>query len=326
MTNLTLRPAPMSGDAAPLSTARAPAPASRSGTGALYALCAFFAWGFNPVYFKAVAEVPVVEIVAHRILWALLFVAIVVSVGRQWPSVARALFDRRAMAALAISTVLLSSNWGLYVWAVANDRILETSLGYFINPLVSVLLGVVFLGERLNRVQMVAVALAVAGVAYLTWSYGSLPWIALYLAGSFGLYGLVRKTAPANAIGGLFIETLIQSPIALLYLVWLQATGTGALGREGIGFDLVLALAGPVTALPLLWFSAAARRLNLSTVGFFQYIAPSTQFLLAIFVYGEPFTPAHAVTFPLIWTALAIFTADAARRQRRRAAPVSTMR
>jgi chloramphenicol-sensitive protein RarD len=320
MTTVTPRPAPMSSDAAPLSTARAPVPAKRGRIGALYALCAFLAWGFNPVYFKAVADVPVVEIVAHRILWALLLVAMVVSVGRQWPAVARALFDRRAMTAMVASTVLLSSNWGLYVWAVANNRILETSIGYFINPLLSVLLGVVFLGERLNRVQMVAVALAVAGVAYLTWSYGQAPWIALYLAGSFGVYGLVRKIAPVNAIGGLFIETLILSPIALLYLIWLQATGTGAFGRGGIGFDLLLALSGPVTALPLLWFSAAARRLNLSTIGFFQYIAPSTQFMLAIFVYGEPFTPAHAVTFPLIWTALAIFTADAMRRQRKRAA------
>ena len=309
----------MSSDAAPISTARAPGPAKRSRTGALYALCAFLAWGFNPVYFKAVAEVPVVEIVAHRILWALLLVAMVVSIGRQWPAVARALFDRRAMTALVASTVLLSSNWGLYVWAVAHERILETSIGYFINPMVSVLLGVVFLGERLNRVQMVAVALAVAGVAYLTLNYGQAPWIALYLAGSFGLYGLIRKIAPVNAIGGLFIETLILAPLALGYLVWLHVTGAGSFGRESIGFDVLLIASGPVTALPLLWFSAAARRLNLSTVGFFQYIAPSTQFLLAVFVYGEPFTPAHAVTFPLIWTALAIFTADAVRRQRRAA-------
>ena len=309
----------MSSDAAPISTARAPVPAKRSRTGALYALCAFLAWGFNPVYFKAVAEVPVVEIVAHRILWALLLVAMVVSIGRQWPAVARALFDRRAMTALVASTVLLSSNWGLYVWAVAHERILETSIGYFINPMVSVLLGVVFLGERLNRVQMVAVALAVAGVAYLTLNYGQAPWIALYLAGSFGLYGLIRKIAPVNAIGGLFIETLILAPLALGYLVWLHVTGAGSFGRASIGFDVLLIASGPVTALPLLWFSAAARRLNLSTVGFFQYIAPSTQFLLAVFVYGEPFTPAHAVTFPLIWTALAIFTADAVRRQRRAA-------
>ncbi|HEX6102745.1 MAG TPA: EamA family transporter RarD [Alphaproteobacteria bacterium] len=315
-------PAPMSSDAAPISTSPAPAaaPAKRSTTGALYAFCAFLAWGFNPVYFKAVEDVPVVEVVAHRIVWAVLLLAMVVSVGRQWPAIARALTSRRAMGALAISTVLLSSNWGLYVWAVANERILETSIGYFINPLVSVLLGVAFLGERLNRVQMVAVALAVAGVGYLTWSYGSAPWIALYLAGSFGLYGLVRKTAPVDALGGLFIETLIVLPFALGYLIWLQTTGDAAFRSGGVGFDLLLVLSGPVTALPLLWFSAAARRLNLSTVGFFQYIAPSTQFLLAIFVYGEPFTPAHAVTFPLIWTALAIFTADAVRRQRAAAA------
>ncbi|HVG82808.1 MAG TPA: EamA family transporter RarD [Methylomirabilota bacterium] len=322
MTKVTSPPSPMSIDAAPISTATPmkSAQPKGSGTGALYALAAFLAWGFNPVYFKAVEDVPVVEVVAHRIVWAVLLLSVVVSVGRRWPAIARALTDRRAMGALAISTVLLSSNWGLYVWAVANERILETSIGYFINPLVSMLLGVVFLGERLNRVQMLAIALAVAGVSYLTWSYGSAPWIALYLAGSFGLYGFVRKTAPVNALGGLFIETLIVVPFALGYLVWLQVMGDAAFRSAGPGFDLLLILSGPVTALPLLWFSAAARRLNLSTVGFFQYIAPSTQFLLAIFAYGEPFTPAHAVTFPLIWTALAIFTVDAMRRRRRRRA------
>ncbi|MGH6892471.1 MAG: EamA family transporter RarD [Dongiaceae bacterium] len=301
-------------------TVSVPAPTHRGGSGALYAFCAFFAWGFNPVYFKAIGRVPVVEVVAHRVVWSVLLLAMVVSVGRQWPAIARALFDRRAMAALVASTLLLSSNWGLYVWAVANERILETSIGYFINPLLSVLLGMVFLGERLNRVQMVAVALAAAGVANLTWQYGQLPWIALYLAGSFGLYGLVRKTAPVDALGGLFIETLILLPVALAYLIWLGATGTGALARADIGFDLLLILSGPVTALPLLGFAAATRRLKLSTVGFFQYLAPSTQFLLAVFVYGEPFTHAHAVTFPLIWTALALLTGDAVRRQRRAAA------
>lgn len=288
--------------------------------GALYAFCAFLAWGFNPVYFKAVAAVPVVEVVAHRVVWSVLFLAMVVSFGRQWPAILRALVDRRVLATLAISTLLLTSNWGLYVWAVANERVLETSIGYFINPLVSVLLGVVFLRERLNRVQMVAVALAVAGVAYLTWGYGQAPWIALYLAVSFGLYGLVRKTAPVDALGGLFIETVICLPLAVGYLIWVQGAGAGAFGRQGLAFDLLLMASGPVTALPLLWFSAAARRLNLSTVGFFQYIAPSTQFLLAIFAYGEFFTAAHAVAFPLIWTALAIITADAVHRQRRRAA------
>lgn len=309
----------MSADAAAAPVASTPAAArrSRSGTGALYAFTAFLAWGFNPIYFKAVEDVPVVEVVAHRVVWSVLLLAIVVSVGRQWPAIARALFDRRAMATLVVSTVLLSSNWGIYVWAVANQRILETSVGYFINPLFSVLLGMVFLGERLNRVQMVAVALAVAGVANLTWHYGQLPWIALYLACSFGFYGLARKTAPVDALGGLFIETLILLPAALVYLIWLMATGAGAFGREGTGFDLLLILAGPVTALPLLGFAAATRRLKLSTVGFFQYLAPSTQFLLAVFVYGEPFTRAHAVTFPLIWAALALLTADAAWRQRR---------
>jgi chloramphenicol-sensitive protein RarD len=294
-------------------------PAQRGRSGALYALCAFLAWGFNPVYFKAVKDVPVVEVVAHRVVWAILLLTIVVSIGRRWPTIPHALFNRRVLATLAASTALLSSNWALYVWAVAHNRILETSIGYFINPLLSVLLGMVFLGERLNRVQMVAVGLAVVGVANLTWHYGELPWIALYLAGSFGFYGLVRKTAPVDALGGLFIETLILLPAAVVYLLWLAAIGEGSFARDNLGFDWVRMLSGPVTAFPVLWFSAAARRLKLSTVGFFQYIAPSTQFLLAVFVYGEPFTHAHAVTFPLIWTALALLTADAIRRQRSRA-------
>jgi chloramphenicol-sensitive protein RarD len=310
--------------APPVGSTRAPTQRSRSG--ALYALLAFLAWGFNPVYFKAVKEVPVVEVVAHRVVWAILLLTIVVSIGRRWPSILRALFDRRALLTLAASTALLSSNWALYVWAVAHERILETSIGYFINPLLSVLLGMVFLGERLNRVQMVAVGLGVLGVANLTWHYGQLPWIALYLAGSFGFYGLVRKTAPVDALGGLFIETLILLPAAVVYLLWLAAAGGGSFSRDNFGFDLVLMLSGPVTAFPLLWFSAAARRLKLSTVGFFQYIAPSTQFLLAVFVYGEPFTHAHAVTFPLIWTALALLTADAVRRQRSRSVTPSPSR
>jgi chloramphenicol-sensitive protein RarD len=316
----------MMNEAAASRVASAPAPAHRSRAGTLYAFLAFLAWGFNPVYFKVVKDVPVVEVVAHRVVWAILLLTIVVSIGRRWPSILRALFDRRALATLAASTALLSSNWALYVWAVANARILETSIGYFINPLLSVLLGMVFLGERLNRVQMVAVALAALGVANLTWHYGQLPWIALYLAGSFRLYGLVRKTAPVEALGGLFIETLILLPAALAYLFWLAVNGTGTFTRDDLGFDLVLMLAGPVTAFPLLWFAAAARRLKLSTVGFFQYLAPSTQFLLAVFVYGEPFTHAHAVTFPLIWAALALLTVDAVRRQRGRAAIASPSR
>ena len=249
------------------------APTQRSRSGALYAFCAFLAWGFNPVYFKAVKDVPVVEVVAHRVVWAVLLLSVMVSIGRHWPTILRALFDRRALTTLAASTALLSSNWALYVWAVAHERILETSIGYFINPLLSVLLGMVFLGERLNRVQMVAVVIAVLGVANLTWQFGQLPWIALYLAGSFGVYGLVRKTAPVGALGGLFIETLILLP-AVIYLLWLAAIGEGSFSRDNLGFDLVLMLSGPVTAFPLLWFSAAARRLKLSSVGFFQYIAP----------------------------------------------------
>jgi len=290
----------------------------RRGGGALYALVAFSAWGFNPVYFKAVARIPAIEVVAHRVLWAVVLLAFFVTAARQWLAVSRALFDRRVLFALLASMLLLASNWFVYIWAVAHGRILETSIGYFINPLVNVLLGTVFLKERLNRVQQVAVGLAVLGCLNLAVRSGTPLWISLFLALTFAFYGLVRKVVRVDALGGLFIETLLLSPLALAFVVWLSATGRGNFGTDRIGLDLLLAASGPVTALPLLWFSMAARRLSLTAVGFFQYIAPSTQFLLAVFVYHEPFTRAHAITFPLIWTALALLTGDAIRRKRTR--------
>lgn len=289
----------------------------RTAAGAGYAVAAFLLWGLNPIYFKAVASVPAHEVMVHRAVWSALFLAMLVTIARQWRAVGEALLSPRTLRALLLSTALIGSNWFIYIWAVENARIVETSLGYFINPLVNVLLGLLFLRERLNVRQWVAVALATAGVLNLTVRLGELPWIALYLAISFGIYGLVRKVAPVNALGGLFIETALMTPPALAFIAWLAWTGAGAFGTRSLDFDLLLAASGVVTALPLLGFSAAAQRLRLSTLGFFQYLSPTTQFVLGVFVWGEPFTSIHAVSFACIWVALAIITVDALARARR---------
>ena len=289
----------------------------RTAAGAGYALAAFLLWGLNPIYFKAVASVPAYEVMVHRAVWSALLLAVLVTIGHKWRTVGQVLLSPRTLRALLLSAILIASNWYAYIWAVENARIVETSLGYFINPLVNVLLGLLFLRERLNVRQWAAVALAAVGVLNLTVQLGQLPWIALYLAISFGIYGLVRKTAPVDALGGLFIETALMTPAALLFIAWLAWMGAGALGTRSHAFDLLLVASGVVTALPLLWFSAAARRLKLSTLGFFQYLSPTTQFLLGVFVWGEPFTRIHAVSFACIWVALAIITVDALVRARR---------
>jgi chloramphenicol-sensitive protein RarD len=218
-----------------------------------------------------------------------------------------------------LSTGIVSLNWLVYIWAVFTERVLETSLGYFINPLVSVLLGVIFLGERLRPWQVVAVALAGVGVLNLAFGAADFPWIALTLAFSFGTYGLIRKTVAVGSVDGLLVETTLLLPFAIAFLAYLAITGGGNFATGGLQISVLLVLAGPATALPLIWFTSAARRLRLSTVGFFQYIAPSCQFLLAVVLFGEPFTTTHLITFACIWLALALFTADsllAARRLR----------
>lgn len=304
--------------------ARPSRPAKTSDTsivGALYALAAFLIWGGVPIYFKAVARVPAIEILAHRVVWSVVFVTALLFFLRRWHAVRTALVDRRIFATLAFTAVLISGNWLIYIWAITHDRILETSLGYFINPLVSVVLGVMFLRERLNAWQWCAVLLASAGVANLMLGYGQLPWVALTLALSFGIYGLVRKVAMVDAFSGLFVETLILCPVALAYLAYLGVTGIGTFTATDWLFDGLLALSGVVTALPLILFTQAAKRLRLSTLGFFQYIAPSMSFVLAVFIYDEPFTRVHAATFACIWLALAIYTADTSLR--RRAAPTA---
>ncbi len=285
--------------------------------GVLAALAAFGMWGIIPVYIKAVAHVPAPELLAHRTFWSVILLLVLIVLGRRWRALRAALAEPRAWLLLAVSTSLLALNWLVFIWAITDGRVLETSLGYYINPLVNVLLGVMVLRERLNLWQGLAVALATIGVLNLTVQLGSFPWVSLTLAASFGIYGLIRKTIRLNSIDGLFVETALITPLALGYLIFLAATGAGAMGAGDRATDILLLLSGVVTALPLLAFASAARRLQYTTVGFFQYIAPTGHFLLAVFVYGEAFTGAHLITFGLIWAALAIFTADSLRAMRR---------
>jgi chloramphenicol-sensitive protein RarD len=286
--------------------------------GGLAALTAFGFWGVIPVYIKAVAHVPAPELLAHRTFWSVILLLVLIALGHRWTAMRGALAQRRIWLLLAASTSLLALNWLVFIWAIGDGRVLETSLGYYINPLVNVLLGVLVLRERLNPWQGLAVALAAVGVLNLTFQLGNFPWVSLTLAVSFGIYGLIRKTIRLNSIEGLFVETAMIAPLAIGYLIYLGFTGTGAFGGQDRATDILLVLSGVVTAVPLLAFASAARRLQYTTVGFFQYIAPTGHFLLAVFVYDEAFTNAHLVTFVLIWTALAIFTAQSLRSLRRR--------
>jgi chloramphenicol-sensitive protein RarD len=295
--------------------------AAESRRGTLYAIAAFAFWGLTPIYFKLLHEVPPVEVLAHRVVWSVVFGALYISFRHGWPEVRAAAASRRDLATLALTAGLVSTNWLIYIYAVVNDQVMATSLGYYINPLVNVLLGMLFLAERLGRGKLIAVALATIGTANLAFELGGLPWISLMLAFTFGFYGLIRKRLGLPPMAALFLETLLLAPLALTALGWFSLHGDFAFGRNA-GTTILLVLAGPLTLLPLLWFAEAARRLPLNTVGFIQYLAPTLTFLLATLVYGEPLTMAWAITFVLIWSGLAVFTADSFRthaRLRRRA-------
>lgn len=282
--------------------------------GALAAAGAFGLWGLTPLYFKALGAVPALEIIAHRILWSVPLLALMLSFGGGWSRLAGLRKAPRLVATLALSAALVTGNWLVYVWAVNAGRVLETSLGYFIVPLVSVALGAAVLGERLSGPQRVAVGLALAGVTNQVWQVGTLPWVSLTLALTFGLYGLLRKRLPLDGVSALMAEVLLASPAAVVYLAWLAGSGATAFGRSGLGTDLLLAAAGVVTVVPLLLFAIGARRLTLSTLGFLQYLAPSIMFLLGVFLYGEPFTASQLLTFGLIWAGLALYSLDLLRR------------
>jgi len=285
--------------------------------GVFYGLAAFGFWGLVPIYFKAVAHVPPLEILAHRVVWSVVLTAALLSLGGDWRGLRAAAASPRLLGILLMSAALIACNWFVFIYAVATDRILEASLGYFINPMVNVLLGMVFLRERLRPWQGVAVLLAAAGTIVLTVSYGRLPWIALVLAFSFGVYGLVRKTVRIESLNGLFVETTLLSPVALGYLLFLGIQGHGRFLAGDVRTSVLLVLAGAVTAFPLVWFTSGARRLTYTTVGLLQYLAPTLQFLLAVVVYGEPFTTVHLLTFTLIWAGLSIFMLDVFAHQRR---------
>jgi chloramphenicol-sensitive protein RarD len=297
-------------------------PQQRSGFA--YALAAFALWGLFPLYFKLLAHVPATEILAHRIVWSALLLTGVVTVTRRWGEWAAVFRAPKRLGVYALSTALISGNWLLYIWAVTNGRVLEASLGYFINPLVNVLLGVVLLRETLRPRQAAAIAVAAAGVLVLVLRLGHFPWVALALALSFGSYGLVRKRGAIDPIVGLLVETSLLAPIAAAFLALRTAEGTGHFGHGAATTALLIAL-GVLTAVPLIWFAHGLRSLRLSTVGLLQYTSPTLQLLCAVVLFREPFTRAHAAAFACIWASLALYTADAfagLRAPAARAAPV----
>jgi chloramphenicol-sensitive protein RarD len=284
--------------------------------GVAYAAAAYATWGLFPAYFRLLAGIPAREILAHRIAWSAGFLVVVLSALRQWTEVVRTLKRPGALPTLAATALLISANWLVYIWAVNSGRVLDASLGYFVNPLVTVLLGVAFLRDRLSRAQKVAVALAGLGVAVLVAAAGRFPWIALALALTFGTYGLLRKRLQVDALSGLFAEVALLAPAALLYLGLLAATGDAHFGASAPSTAL-LASTGVATAVPLLWFAAGVQRLPLPTVGLLQYVNPTIQLAIAVFAFGEPFTRPTAAAFACIWASLAIYTADAFAATRR---------
>lgn len=275
--------------------------------GILNGLGAYALWGLFPIYWKLLQQVPALQVIGHRIAWSFVLLIVVILLTKQWKEFRSAALTPKTLGIYSIAAVLLSVNWLVYVWGVNAGFIVETSLGYFINPLLSVLLGVFFLRERLRPAQWIPVALAAAGVIYLTLAYGRLPWIALSLAFSFGIYGLVKKLAPLGSLYGLTLETAIVLPMALLYLLVVDFTGTGAFLHQGALTDILLIGTGVVTSIPLLLFASAARQIPLTVIGILQYIAPTIQFLIGVFLYDEAFDQSRLIGFSLVWLALIIF-------------------
>jgi chloramphenicol-sensitive protein RarD len=304
-------------------TARAAEDRAAVRAGLLYGLAAYGWWGLVPLYFKAVADLPAVEILAQRIVWSVAFLAMVLAWARRWQDVARCFRDRRLLLTLLGSTVLIALNWLAYIYSVTSGQLVQSSLGYFILPLVSIALGMVWFKERLRPLQLAAVAVAAAGVLELTRANGELPWIAMVIAFSFGFYGLLRKRAAVDGLVGLSVEVALLLPVAAGYLCYLGLTGALSLGAQGAATDLLLVLSGVVTAVPLLCFGQAARRLPLSALGFLQYLSPTLALVLGVVLYEEEFGTKEAISFGLIWGALVVYSFDMARTLRRPApAPV----
>jgi len=287
-------------------------------TGMLAALGAFMLWGFLPIYFHLIGPaVSVWEMLIHRVIWAALLLTLF-TLSRGRGDRVRAVFrNRRQLLALSGSAILIACNWGVFIWAVTSNHVLESSLGYYINPLLNVLLGFLFLGERLRPLQSLAVAIAATGVLVMVIAFGKVPWISLILASCFAGYGLIRKQTDVDSATGLLIETLLLSPFALIWLVWMLSHGNAAFLHSNLRTDLLLVGAGAVTVVPLVFFAAGARRLRLGTLGLFQYITPTAHFITGVFLFGEIFTRADAITFSCIWVGLFLYTADNWRHQRR---------
>lgn len=285
--------------------------------GVLYAALAYVLWGLFPLYFKLLQTVAPLEILAHRIVWSIGFLALLLALKKHWQWLGAALRDRSVLQRFTASAALIACNWFIYIWAIAHGRIIDASLGYFIAPLANVLTGRLVLKERLSPLQWAAVALAAAGVAWLTWQLGALPWVALGLAASFSSYGYLRKTASLGALEGLTLETLLLAPLALLGLALAASQGHSDFAAAALPLQLLLMAAGPLTAIPLLLFAAGARRIPMTVLGMLQYLGPTLQLMLGVWLYHEPFAGARAQGFVLIWLACALFSADLVWRGRK---------
>jgi len=288
--------------------------------GVIAALICYLIWGLLPIYFVFVSAVAPLEVLLHRIVWAVPFGAVIIFSRRQWPEVRRALTHRAMLSWLAVAALFIAINWYVYIYAIQNNQIFQGSLGYYINPLVYVLIGVIFLGERLRTLQIAAVVIAAIGVLVLTFSGGQFPTIALTLAFSFSVYGVIRKRIVIGAMPGLFVETILLLPIAMAWLGWLIYSGQSTFGSAGVGIKTLLLIAGPITVVPLLFFALAARRLPLSTIGFMQFLAPTLQFCVGLY-YGEQLSVAHMICFGCIWVAVILFSTDALRAGKKKLQP-----
>ena len=291
-------------------------PEQQTRDGLISALIAYLLWGFLPLYFILVKEIASFEVLVHRVIWAVPFGAAIIHLRRQWPEVKRALTHPKMLMYLSITAILIAGNWLVYIWAVQDEQIFQASLGYYINPVLFAVDGVFLMGEKLRRLQVAAVILAAVGVIVLTVSGGKFPAIALFLGTSFTIYGVIRKKVVIGGMPGLFVETIVLLPLAALYLGWLMANGEAAFGAGEFSLSAILLLAGPITVVPLLFFALAARRLNLSTVGMMQFMAPTIQFCIGVY-FGEQLTPAHLVCFGCIWIAVVLFSWDAWQSNRR---------
>ena len=281
-----------------------------------YAIAAFTAWGILPIYWKALQHVSSLQILAHRILWSFIFLVLLMSLQKRWNDIRSSLSVPKTRYVILLTSIIITFNWLTYIWAVTHEHIVDSSLGYFINPLLSVFLGVVFLKERLTRIQTASFILALIGVLYLTFQYGRIPWIALTLAFTFGFYGLLRKTARIDGLSGLTLETAILSPLILSYLIFVNFRGEAVFGAADLQTHLLLIGAGIATAAPLLWFVNGARRIPLHSIGFYQYIGPTLQFFIGVFLYKEPFNRSRLIGFAFIWIALILFSVSTVKQYR----------